>query len=142
MSRPTTILSAVCIVLLVICGLLGFGLFGCGNENHQDAFPSTYSKTDKSESLECQQFTNQIGDILNQGIAEDNTAEKRQTEEFDNLERNLAQSNASEEQKTIAINNLSTRHDAENEARENRQNNRVLAVQEQSRAAGCIAENK
>jgi hypothetical protein len=111
---------------------------GCGDTPTQ-TLPSTSHVVD---SPECEEFTNQIGVLMDRGIAEDHAAETRQTNEYNNLESNLAASSESEERKTIATNNLTTRQDAENEARETRQENQILAVQERSRSAGCIAPNK
>jgi hypothetical protein len=117
------------IILAALC------LIGCGSTDHQDVFPTN---SVISDSAACKPFTDQIGVLLNQDIAEDNAADKRQGDALDNLMRNLQASGASESQKTIAINNLSTRQDMENEARQNRQNNQVEAVRARSQAAGCI----
>jgi hypothetical protein len=123
-SLPTQMMTRLTI-LAALC------LIGCGSDDHRDSLVS--------DSPACKQFTDQIGVLINQGIAEDNAADKRQGEALENLMRNLQTSGASEPQRTIAINNLSTRQDAENEARQNKQNNQVEVVRTQSQAAGCIA---
>jgi hypothetical protein len=107
---------------------------GC-EDNPIREFPS---KPVVVDSPRCREFSDRIGKLLEQDVSEDALAEKRHEQELNSLTENLR--TASEGQREIAMNNLTTRQEIEDRARENKQNNQVEAVRQQSRDAGCLLD--
>jgi len=117
--------------------LLALAVAGCKNDSTQ-AIPIDRHIADTAD---CGQFANQVSEVLDRQVLEDDAAYKRQKEEVNNLTRSLNTSGASKKQMTNATNDLATRQDIENEARENRVADQLLAIRQHSQEAGCTNLN-
>ena len=117
--------------------LLALAVAGCKNDSTR-AFPTDKHIVDLAE---CRQFTNQISEVLERQILEDDAAYKRQKQESNDLVRSRDTSGANQKKMTIATNDLATRQDIENEARDNRVQDQIIAIRQRSQKAGCTNLN-
>jgi hypothetical protein len=116
---------------------LTLGVAGCKKDSTQ-TFPTAKNVSDLAA---CKQFTNDVSEVLERQVLEDAAAYKRQKQDLNDLVRGLGTSGANHKQITIATNDLANRQDFENETRENKVQDQILAIRERSQKAGCTNLN-